>query len=132
MTPFKISKAAQGTLVFVFRLQVSNVKQLFTFSNIVLCHLMLSLLPPPLSSLHHLHWHSLSSSTYSPNHKCALSRSHAFTSHVSHMLLSMFSYRPVPSPSSSYSAHLTFRPAHNTPFAIRPHHFAINFAKILA
>lgn len=48
MTAPKISKAAQGTIGVIMRLalviclRVSTQKQLFTFSNIVLCHLVLS------------------------------------------------------------------------------------------
>ena len=48
MTASKISKAAQGTIGVIMRLalviclRVSTQKQLFTFSNIVLCHLVLS------------------------------------------------------------------------------------------
>lgn len=48
MTASKISKAAQGTIGVIMRLalviclRVSTQKQLFTFSNTVLCHLVLS------------------------------------------------------------------------------------------
>lgn len=80
MTPSKMSKAAQGTievimrLAFVIRLPVSTLKQLFTFSNIVLCHPALSSISSSLpffsSSLPHLLSHSLFLLALFPNHKC--------------------------------------------------------------
>lgn len=101
MTPSKISKAAQGTMEVIMRLAlviclpVSTQKQLFTFSNMVLCHPVLSLSPPPslFISSSPSQPLSVSSSTFSPNHNRFLSLSLClprFSSHIFSILLTVF------------------------------------------
>lgn len=131
MTPSKISKAAQGTIEVIMRLAlviclpVSTQKQLFTFSNMVLCHLMLSLSPPPslFISSSPSQPLSVSSSTFSPNHKCSLSLSPTlFFPHIFHFacrLSVLVFFMAISSSSPSFTAYFpTSCLTHNTLFTI--------------